>query len=103
MFQKHYRTHTHDLYKELNQDNKDENVQIANLVYKDKQNMLPQVFDEYFTHGNEIQNHITRTSLNLHIKQPHNENGKKILKYQGPHIFNKLPKSIVNSHSFHTF
>ncbi len=40
--------------------------------------MLPQVFDEYFTHGNEIHNHLTRTSLNPHIKQPHNENGKKV-------------------------
>ncbi len=71
----------------------------ANLVYKHKQSMLPLVFDEYFTHGNEIHNHLNRTSLNLQIK-PHNENGKINLKYQ---IFNKLPKSIVNSHSFHTF
>ncbi len=27
----------------------------------------------------------------------------KMLKYPGPQIFNKLPKSIVNFHSFHTF
>ncbi len=79
------------------------NAQIANLVHKHKQSMLPPVFAEYFTHGNEIHNHLTRTSLNLHIKQPHNENGKKKLKYQGPHILNKLPKSMINSHSFHTF
>ncbi len=65
--------------------------------------MLPPVFDEYFTHGNEIHNHLTCTSLNLHIQLSHNENGKTMLKYQGLQIFNKLPKSIVNSHSFHTF
>ncbi len=65
--------------------------------------MLPPVFDEYFTHGNEIHNHLTHTLLNLHKKQPHNENGNFFFKYQGPHIFNKLPKSLVNSHSFHTF
>ncbi len=50
------------------------NPQIANLVYKHKQSMLPPVFDEYFTRVNEIHNHLTRTSLNIHIKQPHNEN-----------------------------
>ncbi len=65
--------------------------------------MLPPVFDEYFTHGNEIDNHLTHTLLNLHIKQPHNENGKNKLKYHGPQIFNKLPKSVINSHSFHMF
>ncbi len=43
--------------------------------------MLHLVFDEYFTHGNEIHNHLTHTSLKLHIKQSHNENGKKMLKY----------------------
>ncbi len=79
------------------------NAQITNPVYKHKQRMLPPVFDEYFTHGNEIDNHLTHTSLNLHIKQLHNENGKIKLKYQGPQIFNKLPKCVVNSHSFHTF
>ncbi len=44
--------------------------------------MLLPAFDEYFTDGNEIHNHLSRTSLNLHIKQPHNENGKTRLKYQ---------------------
>ncbi len=53
------------------------NAQIANLVYKHKQSMLPQVFDEYFTHRNETYNHLTRTSLNLHIKQPIMKMAKK--------------------------
>ncbi len=105
LFQKHYRTHTHDLYTEQNilKITNMKIAQIANLVYEHKQSMLPPVFDEYFTHGNEIHNHLTRTSLNLQIKQPIMKMVIFLNKYQGPQIFSKLLKSIVNSPCFHTF
>ncbi len=79
LFQKHNRTCTHDLYKELNvlKIPNMKNTQIANLVHKHKQSMPPPVFDEYFTHVNDIHNHLTHTSLKLLIKQPHNEKGQK--------------------------
>ncbi len=67
VFQKHYRTNTHDLYQERNL------LKIPN----GKMHRLPPALDEYCTHGNEIHNLLTRTSLNLHIKQTRNENGKK--------------------------
>ncbi len=50
------------------------NAQIVNLIYKHKQSMIPPVFYAYFKHGNEIHNHLTHTSLNLHIQLSHNKN-----------------------------
>ncbi len=75
------------------------NAQIANLVYK--QFFMSILHMEMKFIIISLKPH--QTSSNLHIRQPHNENGKIMLKYQGPQIFNKLSKSIVNSHSFHTF
>ncbi len=78
LFQKHYRKHTHDLYKNLNLLNVQniKHLQSANLIYKHKQSLLPPVFNEYFTWGNEVDSHVTRNSAKLHMRQPLNENGK---------------------------
>ncbi len=48
--QKHYRTHTCDLYKDLNllKVPATKNVQIANIMYKHKQGVLLPVFQNYF-------------------------------------------------------
>jgi hypothetical protein len=105
LFHKHYRTHTHDLYKDLNLLNVQniKNVQTTNLVYKHKHGLLPPVFNDYFLWGNEVHSHVTRNSAKMHIRQPHNENGKKMLRYQGPYVWNKLPEAITNSQSLFTF
>ncbi len=104
LFHKHYRTHTHDLYKYLNllnvQNIKD--VQTVNLAYKHKQSLLPPVFNEYFTRGNVVHSHVTHNSAKLHIRQPLNENGKRMLQYQGPYIWNKLPEAVINSQNAFT-
>ncbi len=41
--------------------------------------------------------------IKLHVRQPHNENGKKMMKYQGPHVWNALPKTVTDSASSFTF
>ncbi len=79
------------------------NVQTANLAYKQKQSLLPPLFNEYFTWGNEVHSHVTRNSAKLHIRQPLNENDKKMLQYQGPYIWNKLPEAVKNSQNLFTF
>ncbi len=105
LFQKHYRTHTRDLYKNLNLLNFQniKNVQTADLVYKHKESLLPPVFNEYFIWGNEVHSHVTRNSAKLHIRQSLNENGKKMLQYQGPYIWNKLPEAVIISQSICIF
>ncbi len=99
LFKKHYRTNTHDLYKNLNLLNVQniKHVHTANLVYKHKQSLLPPVFNEYFTWGNDVHSHVSRNLAKLHIRQPLNKNGKQIIQYQGPYIWNKITR---NSHKF---
>ncbi len=105
LFQKHYRTHTKDLYAELNllQIQNMRNSQVANLVFRQKHNILPAIFANYFTWGNEIHDHVTRNVDKIHVRQPYNDNGKKMMKYQGPHIWNKLPNSVTDAASLPTF
>ncbi len=105
LFQTYYSTHIHDLYKNLNLLNAQniKNVQTAHLVYKHKQSLLPPVFNKYLTWGNMVHSKVTHNSTKLHIKQPLNENGKKMLQYQGPYIWNKLPEAVINSESVFTF
>ncbi len=105
LFQKYYRTYTHDLYKNLNLLNVQniKNVQIANLAYKHKQSLVPPVFNEYFTWGNEVHSHVTCNSAKLHIRQPLNENGNKMLQYQDSYIWNKFQEAVKYSRNLFTF
>ncbi len=85
--QKHYRTHTCDLYKDLNllKVPAIKNVQIANTVYKHKQGVLPPAFKNYFIWAREFHDHVTCNANKLHIRQPINKNSKKN---------DKIPRSI---------
>ncbi len=56
----------------------------------------------YFTWENEVHSHVTHNSAKLHIRQPLNENGKIMLQYQGPYIWNKLPEAVINSQNVFT-
>ncbi len=98
LFQKHYRTHTRDLYKDLNllKVPAIRNVQIANILYKHKQGVLPPSFKKYFIWVMEFHDHVTRNVNKLHIRQPINANGRKWTKYQGACIWKKLPDAVKN-------
>ncbi len=65
-------------------------------MYKHKQGFLPPAFQNYFIWVREFHD-------KLHIRQPINENGRKMTKYQGAHIWNKLPDAVTKSPSFPTF
>ncbi len=97
--------HTSDLYRELNLLKVPliHNVQIACIVFKHVLNSLPPVFKNYFTCSNEIHTHATRNTTKLHVRQPLNENGKKMIKYFGAHIWNMLPESVITSPSLPSF
>ncbi len=72
-------------------------------MYKHKQGVLPPAFKNYFTWVRELHDHVTRNANKLHIRQPKNGNGRKMTKYQGAYIWNKLPDAITESTSFPTF
>ncbi len=73
------------------------------MVYKHKQGILPSAFVNYFTWIREFHDHVTCNANALHIRQPKNENGRKIIKYQAPYILNKLPEAVTKSLSHTTF
>ncbi len=79
------------------------NVQIANIVYKHKQGVLLPAFKNYFILVREFHDYVTHNANKLHIRQPTNENGRNMTKYQGAYIRNKLPDAVTKSHSFPTF
>ncbi len=74
------------------------NVQIANIVYQRKQGVRHPAFRNYFTWVREFRN-----VKKLHIRQPINENSRKITKYHGAYIWNKLPDAVTKLPSFPTF
>ncbi len=79
LFNKHYRMHTSDLYRELNilKVHLIQNVHIASIVFKHKLNSLPTVIKNYITCSSEIHTDATRNTSKLHVRQPLNDNGKK--------------------------
>ncbi len=79
------------------------NVQTANLIYKHKQSLLPPVFNEYFTWGNKVHRQVTRTQQNCISGNHFMKIAKKMLQYQGPYIWNKLPEAVINSQNVFTF
>jgi hypothetical protein len=72
------------------------------MVYKQQNNLLPDIFSKYFTKAREVHNHSIRNQR-LFMNYPTNESGKKMLKYQGPHLWNRLPQDITNSKSLPNF
>ncbi len=92
--------HTSDLYRELNllKVHLIQNVQIA-ITVKHKLNFVPPVFKNDVTCSSDIHTHATRNTSMLHVRQPLNDNRKKLINYLGAHIWNMLPKSLIKSPS----
>ncbi len=53
-------------------------INIANIVYKPKQGILPTVFKNYLIWIREFLDHVTHNANKLHIRQSINENGRTI-------------------------
>ncbi len=64
---------------------------------------LPPAFKNYFTWVWEFHDNATCNANKLHIRQPINENGRKMTKYHGAYIWNKLTDAVTKSSSFLTF
>ncbi len=62
---------------------------MVQLVYKQRNNLLPDVFDGYFKPRNEIHNLQTRNAHKLNLIRVKHNYGESTLKYKGA-------KSIMN-------
>ncbi len=76
---------------------------MVQLVYKQRNNRLSDVFDSYFKPRNEIHNLQTRNAHKLNVIRVKNNYGKSILKYKGANIYNELPNDIMYYKSLNIF
>ncbi len=68
---------------------------MVQLVYKQRNNLLPDVFDDYFKPRNEIHNLRTRNAHKLNVIRVKNNYGKSTLKYKGAKMYNEQPNDIM--------
>ncbi len=74
---------------------------IAKFVYKQQNNLLPNIFNKYIIKNTNIHNYNTRQML--HVPHITKQIGKYKTEYQGVVIWNALPKNIVQSKSVKGF
>ncbi len=76
---------------------------MVQLVYKQRNNLLPGVFDGYFKPRNEIHNLQTRNGHKLNLITVKNNYGKSTLKYKGAKMYNRLHNDIMYCKSLNIF
>jgi len=80
-------------------------LEVVKLMYKHKNELLPPKFQDYFTPVSTVHTHNTRsrTRENFFIPRTRTSIGQKLIRVEGPKIWNSLPDSIRNSQSIHSF
>ncbi len=76
---------------------------MVQLVYKQRNNHLPDVFDSYFKPRNEIHNLQTHNGHKLNVIRVNNNYGKSTLKYKYAKIYNELPNDIMYCKSLNIY
>jgi len=74
---------------------------VHNYVYHKEK--LPNVFSTYFDENKTIHYHNTRQTSDFHICTVHTELGKRMIKYKGSTLWNKLPKELKEIKSRQSF
>jgi hypothetical protein len=78
-------------------------LSIAKFVYKQRNQMLPNIFENHFTENSSIHYHNTRQQSKLHVKYHKNKYGQLKTQYQGTIIWNAIPENIQCSTSIKSF
>ncbi len=71
------------------------NTSIAQFTHYQKNNLLPDIFKNYFKHISEIHCHTTIHSNKLFLDRKRTEQGKLMTNYRGTLIWNNLPNTIT--------
>jgi hypothetical protein len=79
-------------------------VQIRDLftsifVYKQQNNLLPNIFASYYKRNDELCLRTTRQSENIHLPKYRTSIGQNALKYRGAKLWNSLPENVKSSKS----
>ena len=78
-------------------------LNVLKFVYKQQNNLLPEIFGNQFVHNHNIHCHNTRQSKKLHLYQHHTTHGTNKISYQGPKLWNSIPTEIQGSSSLKVF
>jgi hypothetical protein len=72
------------------------NLSVLQFVYKQRCDLLPSIFNNFFTQNTSIHSHNTRQSKGLYANHPKNKYGLNRIKYQGPILWNSIPEKTRN-------
>ncbi len=71
------------------------NTSFVQFIHNQKNNLLPDIFKNYFKPIPEIHYHNTRHSNKLFLDHKRTEQGKLMTNYRGTLIWNNLPNTII--------
>ena len=73
------------------------------LVCKQRNNLLPEIFKDYFKVRNEIHDINVRNSNKLHVIKTKTNQGNKMFKTKGASLYNSLPDEFLNIKTISNF
>ena len=105
LFNKDYFTPTDMLHAELNKLKVKDTYKlfINKFIFKQHNNMLPNIFGDIFTLNNTIHHHDTRQSMKIHKVNPTNKIGQMKTAYQATLIWNSVPSNLRNLETLKSF
>ncbi len=101
---KDYHTPTKPLHKELNLLLVEDiyKLGVLKFVYKQQNNLLTNIFSQFYIENANILSHNTRQSHDLHVINPTNNFVQRRIIYQGTFLWNSIPAQLQSFH-FKTF
>ncbi len=104
LLNKDYHTPTKSLHKELNLLLVEDiyKLGVLKFVYKQQNNLLPNIFSQFYIENASIPSHNTGQSHGLHVINPTNKFGQCRITYQGTLLWNSIPAQLRSFH-FKTF
>ena len=76
---------------------------LLQLVFCQRNGMLPTIFDEYFSLKCDVHSIVTRQANMYNIFRAKSRNGNNTLRYTGAKLFNELPLNLIKISSFGEF
>ncbi len=93
---KDYHTPTESQHEELNLLLVEDiyKLGVLKFVYKQQNNLLPNIFSQFYIENESIHSHNTRQSHGLHVINPTNKFGQLKIIYQGTFLWNSTPAQL---------
>ena len=105
VFNKDWYTPTLELHNELKVLKLDDNFNhsLLQIVYMQRNNLLPSIFDDFLILRSQIHNRQTRYAQQINIPRSKSKYGTNTLSYKGAKLYNNLPEEIKGALSLSSF